>query len=178
MRDLALLFQKPEMCQHRMIVREIELADDAHRVMPGLDARELDALLGVKQFATRQLREKVKMPPGAAEFAVGRKLQSDRGLLVHDLLDLHVLDLAQIVGGNLALLQSGARLLDARRPQQAANLVGAEGGFCSLHGFLLAEEFRSHCGMVRRTRPGSSRFRVRANARPGMTKKNHRPSWR
>ena len=88
-----------------MIVREIELADHAHRVVPGLDAGKLDAVVGVKQFAARQLCEKVEMPPGAAELAVGRELQPGRGLLVHDLFDLHVLDLAQIVGRNLALLQ-------------------------------------------------------------------------
>src|SRR6202035_1673928 len=82
------------------------------------------------------------MPPGAAEFAVGREFQSDRGLPVHDLLDLHVLDLAQILGRNLALLELRARLLDARRPQQAANLVGAEGGFCSLHGFYSREKIK------------------------------------
>ena len=117
-----------------MVVGEVELADDADRVMPGLHARELDALVGMKQLAAGQIGEEVEMPPGAAEFAVGRELQADRGLLVHDLLDLHVLDLAQVVGGDLALLQLGARLLDARRPQQAADLVGAERGFGSLHG--------------------------------------------
>ena len=73
------------------------------------------------------------MPPGTAEFAVGRELQADRSLLVHDLLDLHVLDLAQITGGNLALLEPGAGFLDLGRTQEAADLVGAEGGFGSLH---------------------------------------------
>ena len=67
----------------------------------------------------------------------GCELQADRRLLVHDFFDLHVLGLAQIVGRNLALLQSGARLLDARGPQQAADLVGAERGFGSLHGITL-----------------------------------------
>ena len=90
--------------------------------------------VGVKQLAAGQMAEKVEMPPRAAELAVGRELQAGRGLLVHDLLDLHVLGLAQIVGRNLALLQFGARLLDARRPQQAADLIGAERGFGSLHG--------------------------------------------
>src|SRR5882724_826951 len=113
------------------------------------------------------------MPPGAAEFAVGREFQSDRGLPVHDLLNLHVLDLAQIVGGNLALLELGTRLLDARRPQQAANLVGAEGGFCSLHGFYsqwCSTSFRD--GPKDQTRnleiPGSM-----LTHRPGMTRKKH-----
>ncbi len=122
------------MVEHRMIVRKIELADHAHRVVPGLDAGKLDAFVGMKKFAAGQPGEKVKMPPRAAEFAVGCEPQSDRGLLVHDLFDLHVLDLAQIVGRYLALLQFCSRLLDLRRPQQTADLVGAERGFGSLHG--------------------------------------------
>src|SRR6267378_689130 len=134
MRDLALPLQELEMRQHRMIVGEIQLADHAYRVVPGLDARELNTLVGVEQFAAGELCEKVEMPPRAAEFAVGRKLQADRRLLVHDLFDFHVLDLAQIGGRNLALLQFGTRLLDLRRPQQAADLVSTERGFCSLHG--------------------------------------------
>ena len=129
-----MFLQEAEMIQHRMIGREIELADHADGVVPGLDARELDALLGVKQFAAGEILQEIEMPPRAAEFAVGGELQPDRGLLVHDLFDLDVLDLAQIVGRYLALLTPGARLLDARRPQQAADLVGAERGFGSLHG--------------------------------------------
>src|SRR6266481_6571613 len=109
MRDLGMFLQEFEMIEHRMVGGKIELADDAHRVMPRLDASELNAGVGVKQFATRQLRKKVKMPPGAAEFAVGREPQADRGLLVHDLFDLEILDLAQILRRYLALLQSGAR---------------------------------------------------------------------
>ena len=42
---------------------------------------------------------------------------------------------AQIGSRYLALLQLGARLLDLRRPQQAADLVGTEWGCCSLHFF-------------------------------------------
>src|SRR5450759_1636111 len=122
--------------------------------MSGLDARKLDTLFGVEQFAARQLREKVKMPPRAAKFAVGREPQSDRSLLVHDLFDFHVLDLAQIVGRYLALLQPGARLLDLRRAQQAADLVGAERGFGSLHGLNSREleRFQAKWIPVRRKR--------------------------
>src|SRR5437868_5479382 len=134
MSDVGVFFQDLEMIEHRMIGREVELADHAHRVMPGLDTRELDARVGVKQFAARQLCEKVKMPPGTAEFAVGRELQTDRSLLVHDLFDLEILGLAQILRRYLALLELGARFLDALRPQQAADLVGTEWGFGSLHG--------------------------------------------
>ena len=102
--------------------------------MTGLDARELNSGLGVEELAARQMAKKIEMPPGAAEFAVGRQLQADRGLLVHDLFDLEVLGLAQVLRRDLALLELGARFLDALGPQQAADFVGAERGFGSLHG--------------------------------------------
>src|SRR4030081_3120964 len=137
MRRIGMLFQEPEMIQHRMVVGKVELADDTDGVMPGLHAGKLDALIGVVQFATREMAEEVEMPPGTAEFAVGRELQAGRGLPMHDLFDLHILGLAQIISRDLALLESGTRFLDARRPQQATDLVGAEGGFGSLHGRLL-----------------------------------------
>src|SRR5215470_16549220 len=134
MGDVGIFLQELEMIEHRVIGRKIELADHAHRVMPCLDARELDADLGVKQLAARETAQKIEMPPGAAKLSVGRKLQANGSLLVHDFLDLHILDLAQIVGRDLALLMFGASLLDAGRTQQAADLVGAERRSCSLHG--------------------------------------------
>ena len=135
MGDVGMLLQEAEMIQHRMMVREVQPADHADGVVAGLHAGELDALVGMKQFAAGEIFEKIKMPPGAAEFAVGGEFQADLRLLVHHLLDLAVLDLAQVVGGDFTLLQSGAGFLDARRAQQAADLVGAERGFGSLHGF-------------------------------------------
>jgi hypothetical protein len=119
---VAMLLQELEVRQHRMIVGEIELADHAHRVMTGLHAGELDAGVGVIQLAAGQLGEEVEMPPRATELAVGRKLEAGRGLAMHDLLDLDVFDLAQIVGRNLALLQLGARFLDRWRAATGCRL--------------------------------------------------------
>ncbi len=56
--------------------------------MAGLDARELNTGFEVEELAAGELGEKIEMPPGAPEFAVGLELQADRGLLVHDLFDL------------------------------------------------------------------------------------------
>ena len=137
MGDLGIPLQKFEMIQHRMIGRKIQLAVHANGVMPGLHARELDAFARMKQFAAGETFQKIEMPPGAAEFAIGRDLQAGRGLPVHDLLDLHILGLAQIGSRDLALLEFGARILDALRPQQAADLVGTKGRFSSLHGVSL-----------------------------------------
>ena len=58
--------------------------------------------------------EEIEMPPGAAEFAVGGELEPDLFLLLDDLLDLAVFDLAQRVGRDLAALALGARLLERR----------------------------------------------------------------
>src|SRR6185436_10008007 len=104
-----MLLEEAEMIQHRMVVGEVELANHADGVMAGLDARELNTGLGVEEFAAAELGEEIEMPPGAAEFAVGRELQADRSLLVHDLLDLEVLGLAQVLRRDLPLLELGAR---------------------------------------------------------------------
>ena len=50
-RDMGLvgkLLQETEVIQHRVVGGEIDLADHPHRVVPGLDARELDAGVGVE----------------------------------------------------------------------------------------------------------------------------------
>ena len=85
-----------------MIGREIQLALDANALAARRHAGELDALGGI-HLAAREVPQEIEVPPGAAEFTVGRKLQPDRRLLVHDLVDLGVLDLAQLVGLDLRL---------------------------------------------------------------------------
>ena len=47
--------------------------------------------------------EEIELPPGAAEFAVGDRLQADLFLLLDDALDLAVLDRLQRGGVDLAL---------------------------------------------------------------------------
>src|SRR3954451_7123955 len=74
MRDLALLFQKFEVIEHGMVVWEIELAYHPHGIVPGLNACKLDSRVGVKQFATRQPREKIEVPPRSPELTIGREL--------------------------------------------------------------------------------------------------------
>ena len=120
------------MRQHRMIGREIQLADDADRIIAGLHAGELDAVIGVIELAAGEMAEEIEMPPGPAKFAVGCELEADAGLLTDHLGDLVVLDLAQMVGGDLAFFQLRARGLDRCRPQQAADFIGAERGFGTL----------------------------------------------
>ena len=53
MRRVGMLLQEAEVIQHRMVVGEIELADHANGVVPGLDARELDARVRVGTIRSR-----------------------------------------------------------------------------------------------------------------------------
>ena len=71
---------------------EIDLAVDLDRLRLGLDALELDRRRA-DQVDALQPGEEIEMPPGAAEFAVGRELEPDLLLLLDDLLDLAVFDL-------------------------------------------------------------------------------------
>ena len=121
------------MLQHRMVGREIELVDDPNTLASRGDAGELDALSGV-HFAADEVAQEVEVPPRAPELAVGRKLQPDRRLPLHDLLDLGVLDLAQIGRRDFLFLVLGARILDAVGPEQAAHFVGSEWRLGPGHG--------------------------------------------
>jgi hypothetical protein len=86
---------------------------------------ELDSGRGGNRRNAFEAAEEIEMPPGAAEFAVGRELETDLGLLLDDLLDLAVFDFFQR-GGDLAFGEFGARLLQGRGSQQAADHVGAK----------------------------------------------------
>src|SRR5215472_14736229 len=131
-RDLAVGFEKLEVRQHRM-VGKADLAHDAQPLRLGLHATELDALLGLVNLDPVEHAEEVEVPPGAAELAVGRKLKAEFLLLLDDLFDLAVLDRLELGGGNSALFALCARLFERRGGQEAADMIGAERRFGSLH---------------------------------------------
>ncbi len=110
--------------------------------------------------------EKIEMPPGAAEFAVGDRLQADLFLLLDDALDLAILDLLQLrprVISPLAFLR--ARLVDRLRAQQAADMVGAERALVSLIGVVSSS---SIAGAIARAQQ-ASRFAPATTCRATMT---------
>jgi hypothetical protein len=115
------------------VIGEIDWANDAHALGLGLDAGELDACAGGVHLDTRQALVEIELPPGSAELAIGRELQPDLLLLFDDRLDLAVLDRFQFSRADLALGVPGARLLQRRGPQQAADVVGAEWRLGFLH---------------------------------------------
>src|SRR5262249_23157291 len=129
--------QKLEMLEHR-VSGEPHLADDPDRLRLGLDAVELQAVLGHEAFDAVEMLQKIEMPPRPAIFAVGREFQPDLLLFAHDLLDLAILDLAQGGRGHLAALAFGSRLFERRGAQQAADVVGAVERLRSRHGFVLS----------------------------------------
>ena len=79
------------MLQHGMIGKA-DLADDACALRPGLHALERDALLHHVTLGAVETPEEVEVPPGAAELAIGDRLQPDLLLLLDHPLDLAVLD--------------------------------------------------------------------------------------
>ncbi len=112
-----------------------ELIDDTQHHRLGLHALELDLALAEISLDAVEFAEKVVVPEGAAEFAVGHGLEADVLLALDDLFDLPVFDRFERGGVDLALLALGARLFERRAAQQAADMVGAEGGRDALgHG--------------------------------------------
>src|SRR5262245_64491889 len=97
------------------MVGEGDFAHDAQALRLGLHATELNALLGLVDFDAIEHAEKVEMPPGAAEFAVGRKLKPELLLLFDDLFDLAVFDRLELCLRDRALFTLGPRLLERCR---------------------------------------------------------------
>jgi hypothetical protein len=120
------------MLDHGMVA-EAELAGHAHALRPGLDAFELHALWQIHQLGAVESGEKIQMPPGAAEFAIGNGLQACLFLFLDNLLDLAIFDLLQIAGGDLGPLSPPARFPDCRGTQQAADMIGAKRRIGAVH---------------------------------------------
>ena len=90
------------------------------------DAGKGDAAVHDVLLDAVEAPEEIEMPPGAAEFAVGDRLQADVFLLLDDAFDLAILDRFQRSGIDLAFGAPLARLFQRGRTQQAADMIGAE----------------------------------------------------
>jgi hypothetical protein len=113
------------MLDHRMIVKS-ERPGHAHALRARLHALELYALLEIDQLGAGEPGEEIEVPPGTAELAVGDRREPDVFLLPDDLGDLAVLDRLEVGVADLTLGVFLARLLERRRAQQAADVIGAE----------------------------------------------------
>ncbi len=120
------------MIDHRM-AGETDLAGDLDRTRLGLHTLELDAVVELVDLDVVHHPVEIKMPPGAAEFAVSDGFEPHLFLLLDDLDDLAILDFFQLGRVDLALLTLGARVLDRRSAQNAADMVGAKWWLGPLH---------------------------------------------
>src|SRR5262245_39897378 len=101
------------MLDHRMAV-EAELAGHVQYFRLGMRALERDtpgARLAPCAGDALQLLEKIEMPEGAAELAIGHGLQADLLLLADDAADFLIFDGAKVLRGNLPGLALGPCLL-------------------------------------------------------------------
>src|SRR5262249_7179516 len=103
---------------------ELDLAVDADCFMFGLDAMKLDSRIGHDRGDTFQTAKEIEVPPCPAKFAISGKFEADFFLLLDDLLDLAVFDRLECGGVNLTLGMLGTRILQWRRAQQTADVIG------------------------------------------------------
>src|SRR5262249_17569172 len=134
-RDLRRSFcvsrDKLEVLDHRM-AGKTDLADDLETFIAGRHRGERHARIHDVLFNAIEAPEKIEVPPGAAEFTVRDRLQSDIFLLFDDALDLAVFNLLKLSRCNLAFYVLLARFLQRRRPQQTADMIGTEWRFGTL----------------------------------------------
>src|SRR5262249_1088854 len=108
-----------------------DLAVDADAARLGLDALELNAVVKFVDLDPIKHAVKVEVPPRAAIFAIGRELEAQFLLLGDDLWNFLLFPPLEVAGRALTLLAFLARLLERRRAQDRADMVGAERRFCS-----------------------------------------------
>src|ERR1700751_4142810 len=147
-------FEKLEVIQHRM-AGKADFAVDLDGLGLGLHAVELDAVLGRVERHAVKSAEKIEMPPPAAKLAIGGELEPDLLLLLDRFFDLAIFDRAQRPGGDLVTRALLARHFDRRRPQQAADMVGAKRRSGALHAGDLratARPCKSRCKVSRAQR--------------------------
>ena len=109
-----------------MAGKRAELAGHAQHHRLGVVALELDLALAEIGLDAIQRAQKIVIPEGAAEFAIGDGLQPDVFLPLDDGAISRSSTALSCVGGDLALLPFGAGLFQRRGAQQAADMIGAE----------------------------------------------------
>ena len=100
---------------------------------------ELDpAALALLEVEPVEHPHEIEVPEGAAEFAVGHRLEARILLHLDDALDRLVLDLGKLLGVHRLVFVVGlAGLLDRIRTEETADDIGAVRGFLDGHLILL-----------------------------------------
>src|ERR1700733_5665131 len=89
-RHASMRLEKLEMLEHGM-AGKADLGVDLERMRLGHHAVKLNAAVGGVHFHAVEAAEEIELPPGAAQFAVGRKLQAELLLLADHPLNFPVL---------------------------------------------------------------------------------------
>ena len=105
-----------------MILGETDAVFDHHRFSLGLEAFKMHRpVLGLHVMQTGKTREKVQMPEGAAEFAVGHGLEAILHFLFNEILDEAVFERGERSTIELAGLKSVTRVEQFLGAQKAAD---------------------------------------------------------
>src|SRR4029077_8316996 len=110
------------------------LAGHLYALVAGRDGGKRDAGIHVVALGAVEPPEKVEVPPGAAELAVGDGLQADLLLLLDHPLDLAIFHRLEVGGADLTLGALFPCLLQRCGTQEATDVVGTERGLGSFHG--------------------------------------------
>ena len=133
---------------------KIDLAGDLDTFVLRLHAVELDSGRGCDRLDSFKPSEEIEMPPGTAEFTIRGKFESNLLLLFDDFFDFTVFNRFQHRSIDFALGSFRSRFLQRRRPQQAADMISAEGRCCTLGHDYFDPIFRRRFGRASTT-PGT-----------------------
>ena len=110
--------------QERMILGETNAVFDHHRFSLGLEAFKMHRpVLGLDMMQTGKTGEKVQMPEGAAEFAVGHSLEAVLHFLFNEILDEAVFERGERGTIELPGLKSVTRVEQFLGAQKAADNI-------------------------------------------------------
>src|SRR6202167_5476260 len=141
-----------------------ELAGQTQQQRPRLRSagRKTDLALADIGLDVIELFEEIRVPGDAPVLSVGDGFEPDRLLFFDHALDFAIFDRLESFGAKLAARPLFPRRLKRRRAQQAADMIGAERRFASLHyqphtSFAISTIIRSlaHCSSSERTLPSS-----------------------
>jgi hypothetical protein len=125
-------FHKPEVLQHG-VIRETQFPGYAEPYRLGLAALEPDSMFSGERLHAVQARQEIDVPEFAPEFTVGNAFEADGLLLGDHFPDRTVFERFQFFRPDLAAFSFSARLPELWRAEQAADVVGSEGGNDSQH---------------------------------------------
>ena len=149
------LLEATEVLEERVIWPKVNLAREAQLRALGLGALELHGPgVGRDLLHAVERGEKVQVPHGAPELAVGDSAQAGVLLLLHELGDALVLNGRELGLVDLSGRVLGAGILQALRPEEAANDVVGVGRLlerggrhgCSLSDGMVANLFSINDG--------------------------------